>query len=179
MTAREARAVPGLGDASPARLRTERLSLRRPVAEDLDAYVAVLGEEEAEREHREALAHWRAHGFGPWLVELDGEPIGVAEVHYAGPGVTGIEPHEVEIGWAIVEAQRGRRFATEAARAALVDAFDRARPNHHGWIVAYIRPENETSKRVATRIGMRRAGDGLTRSGDPAELWRVALDSGR
>ena len=104
--------------------------------------------------------------------------MGVVEVHYAGPGVTGIEPHEVEIGWAIVEAHRGRGFATEAARAALVDAFGRARPNFHRWVVAYIRPENETSKRVATRIGMRHVADGLTRSGDPAEIWRAWIDPG-
>jgi RimJ/RimL family protein N-acetyltransferase len=148
------------------------------VADDLAAYVAVLGEEDAERDHREALAHWRAHGFGPWLVELDGEPIGVVEIHYAGPGVTGIEPHEVEIGWAIVEAQQRRGFATEAARAALRDASARARPNYHGWIVAYIRPENEISKHVATRIGMRHVSDGLTRSGDPAEIWRAPTEPG-
>lgn len=175
----EALAVGGSGrDAPPARLRTERLALRQPGADDLGAYVAVLGQDDAEREHREALAHWRAHGFGPWLVELAGEPIGVAEVHYAGPGVTGIEPHEVEIGWVIVEAQRGRGFATEAARAALVDASDRARPNFHGWIVAYIRPENEISRRVATRIGMRHVGEGLTRSGDAAEIWRASTEPG-
>jgi RimJ/RimL family protein N-acetyltransferase len=163
---------------SPEEIRTARLRLRRPGPDELPAYVAVLGEEDAERDHREALAHWRAHGFGPWLVELHGEPVGVVEIHYAGPGVTGIEPHEVEIGWAIVERERGRGFATEAARAALVDAFDRARPNFHGWIVAYIRPENEVSTRVATRIGMRHVAHGLTRSGDLAEIWRASVESG-
>lgn len=131
------------------------------------------GGEDSEREHKDAVAHWRAHGFGPWLVELEGEPVGVVEVHYAGPGVTGIEPHEVEIGWVTIEAQRGKGLATEAARAALADAWQRARPNHHGWIVAYIRPENAASIRVAERIGMRHEADGLTRSGDPMLLYRA------
>ncbi len=149
--------------------------LREPGPADLDAYVTVLGADDAEREHRDAIGHWRAHGFGPWLVEAAGRPVGVLEIHYAGPGVTGIEPHEVEIGWTTAAPHRGRGLATEAARAALDDAFERARPNHHGWIVAYIRPENEVSKRVATNLGMRHEADGLTRSGHPMQIWRVRL----
>ena len=155
------------------RLSTDRLVLRQPEPGDLAGYVSVLGEEEADREHRYALAHWRAHRFGPWLVEADAEAVGVLEVHYAGPGVTGIEPHEVEIGWTIAEVSRGQGFAIEAGRAALQDAWERARPNHHGWIVAYIRPENVVSQRVATAIGMRHEAEGLTRSGDAMQLWRA------
>lgn len=147
--------------------------LRRPESGDLAGYVAVLGEEDAGREHRDAVAHWRAHGFGPWLVEEDGEPVGVLEVHYAGPGVTGIAPHEVEVGWAIAEARRGQGFAIEAGRAAIEDAFARARPNVHGWVVAYIRPENAISQHVAERLGMRHEADGLTRSGDAMQIWRL------
>jgi RimJ/RimL family protein N-acetyltransferase len=155
------------------RLSTQRLTLRQPTADDLPAYVIVTNGEDSEREHKDAVAHWRAHGFGPWLVELDGAPVGVVEVHYAGPGVTGIEPHEIEIGWATVQEHRGKGIATEAARAALDDAWERARPNHHGWIVAYIRPENAASLQVAERIGMRNEAEGLTRSCDPMLLYRV------
>ena len=154
-------------------IETERLVLRRPTEDDLPAYVIVTNGEESEREHNDAVAHWRAHGFGPWLVEVEGDPVGVVEVHYAGPGVTGIEPHEVEIGWVTIEEHRGMGFATEAARAALDDAWKRARPNHHGWIVAYIRPENSASIRVAERIGMRHEADGTTRSGHPMRLYRA------
>lgn len=156
-----------------AELRTARLCLRQVTAGDLPAYINVIGEEDDEREHRDAVAHWRAHGFGPWIVEQDGEPAAILEVHYAGPGVTGIEPHEVEIGWHVAEARRGNGLATEAARAALDDAFANARPNHHGWVVAYIRPENAISQRVAARIGMRHEANGLTRSGHPMQIWRV------
>ena len=164
--------------AAMRRLTTERLALRQPGEEDLPAYEAVLGEDDGAREHRDAVAHWRAHGFGPWLVEETGKPIGVLEVHYAGPGVTGIEPQEVEIGWTIAEARRGNGFSVEAARAALDDAFVHARPNHHGWVVAYIRPENEISHRVATRIGMRHEADGLTRSGHAMQIWRARPERG-
>ncbi len=159
--------------AEPRRIVTDRLVLRQPDGSDLAAYNAVIGEETDEREHRDAIAHWRAHGFGPWVVDERGVPVGILEVHYAGPGVTGIEPHEVEIGWTIAEARRGDGLSVEAARAALDDAFEHARPNHHGWIVAYIRPENLISQRVAARIGMRHEGDGLTRSGHPMQIWRA------
>ena len=156
-----------------ARIETARLVLRQPIEIDVAAYLEVLGEEDAEREHRDAVAHWRAHGFGPWLVEEAGNPVGVLEIHYAGPGVTGIEPHEVEVGWTVVELARGRGVATEAGRAALDDAFQRATPNYHGWIVAYIRPENVISRRVATSLGLRHEADGLTRSGHPMQIWRT------
>ena len=154
-------------------LVTQRLVLRRPTEADLPAYVVVTAGEDSEREHLDAVAHWRAHGFGPWLVELDGEPVGFVEVHYAGPGVTGAEPHEIEIGWATVAEHRGKGFAIEAARAALGDAFERAYPNHHGWIFAYIRPENAASIKVAERLGMRHEADGITRSGDPMRIYRA------
>ena len=155
------------------RLDTGRLVLRQPGEDDLPAYTEVLGAGDAEREHRDALAHWRAHGFGPWLVEAGGRPVGVLEIHYTGPGVAGIEPHEIEVGWVTAEDHRGQGIATEAGRAALEDAREHARPNHHGWLVAYIRPENEVSRRVATRLGLRHEADGLTRSGHPMEIWRV------
>lgn len=147
--------------------------LRQPTEDDLPAYVVVTNGENSEREHVDAVAHWRAHGFGPWLVELEGEPIGMLEIHYAGPGITGIEPHEVEVGWVTVESRRGQGFATEAGRGALDDAFERAGPRHHDWIVAYIRPENAASIRVAEKLGLRHEADGITRSGDPMLIYRA------
>ena len=154
-------------------LRTQRLVLRQPTEADLPAYLIVTNGERSEVEHRDAIAHWRAHGFGPWLVEHGGEAVGMLEIHYIGPGASGIEPHEVEIGWVTVEPERGKGFATEAGRAALEDAFERAKPNYHGWIVAYIRPENAASIGVAEKLGMRHEADGVTRSGDPMLIYRA------
>jgi len=152
------------------RLVTERLTLREPQPDDLPPYrLVVVGEDEAERELRDGLAHWRAHGFGPWIVEEAGRTIGVLEVHFAGPGVAGIAPDEVEVGWTIVESERRRGYAFEAARAAIDDAFQRLRSP---WIVAYIRPENAISIRLAEHLGFGHVGDGLTRSGDPAHIYR-------
>jgi len=165
----------GVRTKEPRTIETKRLLLRQPTDRDLRAYVVVTNGENSEREHVDALAHWRSFGWGPWLIEADGEPIGALEIHYAGPGPKGIEPHEIEVGWAIVESRRGEGFATEAARAAIDDAFEHARPNYHGSIVAYIRPENAASRRVADKLGMRHEADGLTRSGDPMRIYRARL----
>lgn len=151
------------------RLVTERLTLREPQPDDLAHYRLVVGEEGAEQELRYGLSHWRAHGFGPWIVEEAGRTVGVLEVHYAGPGVTGIAPEEVEVGWTVAEAERRRGYAFEAARAAIDDAIERCRPSR---LVAYIRPDNAISIRLAERLGFEHVADGLTRSGDPMRIYR-------
>jgi RimJ/RimL family protein N-acetyltransferase len=91
-------------------------------------------------------------------------------VHYAGPGVRGIAPDEVEVGWAIAEARQGRGIATEAVQAAVADAWERVAVP---VLVAYIRPDNAASLRVAEKLGMERDGECVTRSGDPALLFRL------
>lgn len=87
--------------------------------------------------------------------------------------MTGIAPDEVEIGWIVVPEARNRGIATEAASAAIADTWARVAPP---WIVAYIRPENEVSIRVAERVGLRFHAHGLTRSGDPMRIYRLAAD---
>jgi len=154
----------------PERLVTSRLALRRPGPSDLPAFDRVMVDGDGVRELRDALAHWRAHAFGPWIVEEGGVPVAILEVHYAGPGVTGIRPDEIEIGWTVAADARRRGIAVEAAGAAAADAFERTEAP---WLVAYIRPENAASISVAERIGMHHDADGLTRSGDPALIYRL------
>ncbi|HEY6053860.1 MAG TPA: GNAT family N-acetyltransferase [Gaiellaceae bacterium] len=154
--------------ALPRDLRALSVSLRQPGPDDLDAFALV--SDHADRDLYDALAHWRAHEFGPWIVELDGEAIGFVEVNYAGAGITGIAPDEVELGWAIAEPWRGRGLATEAVRGAIADAWERVAPP---WLVAYIRPDNAASLRVAEKVGFRREGEGLTRSGEPMLIFRL------
>jgi RimJ/RimL family protein N-acetyltransferase len=62
---------------------------------------------------------------------------------------------EVEIGWRLPVAARGRGHATEAARAVLAHGLGTLRL---GRVVADIRPENAPSTRLAKRIGMRATG---------------------
>jgi RimJ/RimL family protein N-acetyltransferase len=59
-----------------------------------------------------------------------------------------IGPH-VEIGWRLVRSAWGKDYATEAARAALTDAFDRVRLTE---IFAYTAPDNLRSQAVLRRL---------------------------
>jgi RimJ/RimL family protein N-acetyltransferase len=149
-------------------LVTERLRLVPLSSEHVAAYAQFMPEDDARRETADSEAHWAQHTFGPWAVIEDGRFVGFAEVHYAGEGVGGIDPREVEVGWVIAEDRRGRGLATEAMRAAIADAWARAQTDH---IVAYIRPENEISQRVAEKLGFRLRGPGRARSGDRVGVY--------
>jgi len=151
-------------------LVTERLRLVPLSTEHVAAYATFMPEEDARREIVDAEAHWAQHAFGPWAVLEDGQFVGFAEVHFAGEGIGGIEPREVEVGWVIAEDRRGRGLATEAMHAAIADAWTRAATDH---VVAYIRPENEISKRVAEKLGFRLRGPGRARSGDPVGVYVI------
>jgi len=92
-------------------------------------------------------AHWRDRGFGLWAVEVPGE----AELI----GFTGLATHPFmpvpEIGWRLARRFWGRGFATEAARAALADGFERVGLTE---IVSFTIPANVRSTRVMERLGM-------------------------
>src|SRR3954470_21576754 len=143
-------------------LRTPRLRLTPLTPAHAAAYAEWMPEDDARRETSASEAHWREHGFGPWAVLEEGRFVGFAEVHYAGEGIGGIDPREVEVGWVIAEDSRGRGVATEAMHAAIADAWTRATTDH---VVAYIRPENAISQRVAEKLGFRLRGPGRARSG--------------
>jgi RimJ/RimL family protein N-acetyltransferase len=114
--------------------------------------------------------HWAEHAFGDWAIEHEGAFAGLAEIHYAWPGVTGISTDEVEAGWEIVPELRRRGFATEAMQAAIGDAWTRAQATH---LVAYIRPENAVSQRVAAKLGFAVRGPGLTRDRSPMTVYEL------
>ncbi len=143
-------------------LHTPRLTLVPLGPEHADAHDA--------RECELAAAHWAEHAFGSWAILLGERFAGAAELHFAHPGVTGISTDEVEAGWEIDEELRGRGLATEAMRAAIADVWPRARPTH---LVAYIRPENTVSQRVAAKLGFTARSAGLTRSGDPMTVYEL------
>jgi RimJ/RimL family protein N-acetyltransferase len=156
-------------------LATERLLLRPLARGDAGAYEWLderLGPERARADAEEAEAHWREHGFGPWgvLERESGSLVAVLDIHHAGPGIEGIGPDEIEIGWVVDPRSRGRGIATEAARAVVDDAFGRLGLEQ---LVAYVRPWNAESLRVVAKLGLREAGEGRTRSGDPMRIFRL------
>jgi len=163
------------------RLETERCVLTPLSLADVDEHTAASGRrEDAVRDTQLAAEHWRAHGFGHWSVRdlRNGAFVGVAELHFAGPGIEGISADEVEAGWWISESRHNEGLATEAMRAAIDDLWDRAEVDH---VTAYVGGPNPPSRRVALKLGFVVRGLGTGRFGEPMtvyELPRVS-DTGR
>ncbi len=151
-------------------LRTPRLLLREWRDDDVEAFAAMSADPAVMRyltpfPHRAAVddwiatarAHWAAHGFGQWAVEIPGEAsfigaVGISYVRFALPFAPAIEA-----AWRLATPYWGRGYAYEAARAAIEDGFFRLGLPE---LVAYTVPVNRASWRLMERLGMRR---------DPAE----------
>ena len=92
--------------------------------------------------------HYLNHGFCLWkMVSRDSEEV---------VGFCGLQPltgtSEIEIGWWLSPGLWGQGIATEAAAAALADAFGRSGLDR---VVAVAQKENRASTRVMEKIGMR------------------------
>lgn len=167
-------------DVSKLQLQTERLVLRPPRAEDLEAWAAFTADAEAMRHLGGTLSRpmawrslatvvggWQLQGFGFFFVfeRATGEWVG-----RVGPWWPEGWPGS-EVGWAIRRDRWGRGYATEAAVAAIDWVLE-----HHPWneVVHTIAPDNLASKAVAARLG-----SGLLRmdtlpepyAGQVVEVW--------
>ena len=148
-------------------LLTSRLRLRAFAQRDLDAYAAIVADEDVTRYLGDGRpltradawrqmaifnGHWTLRGFGIWAVEHreSGALIGrIGCFHPEGwPAF--------EIGYVLGKAFWGGGYATEGAAAALHYARTECRPER---IISLIRPENAGSIRVAERLGGRLEGD--------------------
>lgn len=120
--------------------------------------------DEAWRRMAMFIGHWALRGFGVFVIE---ERRSHAIAGYAGPWAPAGWP-EPEIAWSLFEGFRGKGYATEAADAALSHAYGAL-----GWAtaVSYIAPANESSKRVAGRLGARFEALGEVRNIE-VEVWR-------
>ena len=157
-------------------LRTDRLILRAPQAEDWPAYRAYRAsprstfdggfDETIAWAHFAAFfGHWHLRGFGRFVLTLraDGSAIG-----HAGP----FHPEgqaEPEITWTLWEpAAEGRGYAFEAAAACRDHVF-----RDLGWTtaVSYILRGNGRSERLAARLGAR-LDAAAPRHRDDLGVWR-------
>jgi RimJ/RimL family protein N-acetyltransferase len=127
----------------------------------------------ASRDTLAAALQWRQHGFGPWAIRDRGENsfLGVAELRFAGDGIEGIAPNEVEAGWWVTESWRSQGIATEAMHAAIEDLWGRADVES---LTAYIEEgENEPSRRLAVSLGFKVRGRGRGRFGEPMTVYEL------
>ena len=118
-----------------------RYMVRPLTREESDAFI-----ERAER-------HFADHTFGLWAVEVSttGSFIG-----YVGLSIPRFEAHfmpAVEVGWRLDLPYWGHGYATEAARAAMTDGFERIGLKE---IVSFTVPVNLRSIAVMERLGMTR-----------------------
>ena len=112
------------------------------------------------------LRHWESHGWGPWVVEHDGDFAG-----RAGLNTTRVAGEQaVELAWAILGAAQGRGLATQAARAAVAAA----RELELDELVSFTLPHNLASRRVMVKAGLEFDRD-ITHGGLPHVLYRLRL----
>ena len=147
------------------RISTSRLELRPWAERDREPFAALhmdprvmsdlggpIGRPDSDAKLERYKACFDQFGFGRWAVENKrGEFLGYvgampsAPEHPAGT--------HVEIGWRLIREGWGHGYATEAARAALVDLFTRVRLTE---VIAYTSAGNAKSTAVMTRLQLRR-----------------------
>jgi RimJ/RimL family protein N-acetyltransferase len=171
-------------DAEPI-LETPRLTLRRWRAGDAAALEVINADPEvtrylnppmppAARFGKRCIEHWEQHGFGFFAVESREEPAPDRFIGFVGIGHPAYLPelaHRPELGWRLARGSWGRGLATEAAAAVREDAFGRL---GLAELISIIHPDNEASRRVATKVGMTIEGTvhhpGLDRDVD---VWQL------
>jgi RimJ/RimL family protein N-acetyltransferase len=142
-------------------LETARLRLRSYREDDVEPLRAVFADAYARRFYplmgaAEKLAAWidwnlanyARDGFGLWALELRAYPGRlIGDCGLTWQQVEG--RRELELGWHVLEAERGNGYATEAARACLSYAFERALAP---MVCSIVDPANLASRAVARRV---------------------------
>jgi RimJ/RimL family protein N-acetyltransferase len=115
------------------------------------------------------VATYHQHGICRWAVEShEGAFLGYAGVMPSRPGhPLGLH---FEIGWRLVRGAWGHGYASEAARAALDDAFTRV---GLAEVIAYTAPDNFRSQAVMARLQLQREPSrDFTADYDSIRAWR-------
>jgi RimJ/RimL family protein N-acetyltransferase len=122
------------------------------------------------------MAAFAQDGFGKWALrrKADGEYLGTCGVSPIWPTLASAPG--LEIGWRLVRQAWGEGYATEAARAALADIFERTEA---GDVIAFTAPWNARSQAVMTRLGLRRdpLRDFPQGDGEPSLVWVADRDA--
>jgi [ribosomal protein S5]-alanine N-acetyltransferase len=118
----------------------------------------------------EARKSYEENGTGMLAVweRSSGQLIGMA-----GLRIMGANERRYEVTYRLRESAWGKGFATEVAKAIITYGFEVLRLDE---IAASITPDNEPSKRVAQKLGMKRTGTEIL-LGVEAEIFRVSKAS--
>lgn len=106
-------------------------------------------------QRRRAISEHPIHGI--WLIaDQDGAPIGnlLLKPIPLSAGEEPSDPSEVEVGWHLHPDAWGNGYATEAATAAVTDAFARGLER----VIAVTHLDNHASQAVCRRLDMRHLG---------------------
>lgn len=163
-------------------LDTPRMRLRCWEQADRDAFAAMHADPEVMHDYGGPIsrcesdakldryaATYRQRGFCRWAIESR---------ECAFLGYVGIMPSRpdhpigshVDIGWRLMRHAWGHGYATEAAHAALDDAFIRV---GLAEVIAYTAPDNLRSQAVMTRLQMQRdPSRDFTADYDSIKAWR-------
>jgi RimJ/RimL family protein N-acetyltransferase len=125
----------------------------RPIAQDVEVMRYITGgtpwsEEQIRGFVDRQVKLYAERGFCRWRLveESSGEPIGFCGVGFWRDGL------EPEIGWWLARRFWGRGLATEAARCALQDAFERVRLER---VISVAAVDNLASLRVMEKLGLK------------------------
>ncbi len=144
-------------------IETPRLRLRPFSLEDLVDFTALAGDpafqawslfgplnaQQARHKLEALIALYETQGFSKWAITTKQDP---RSIGYCGLGLEEIEGRSLpEFGYRLAPAFRGQGLATEAARAAIADAFDRLGLSE---IHAFAEPGNTASLRVLEKLGL-------------------------
>ena len=145
-------------------LETQRLRLRAFRPDDAEALFSVFADPYARRfyprmsDHAKIddwiawnLRNYAAFGFGLWVIEPRDEPRLIGDCGLTYQDVDG--ERLLEIGYHIHLAERGRGYATEAARAVLGYARKVVGAE---FVCSIVDPANSASRAVAGRVHERR-----------------------
>jgi RimJ/RimL family protein N-acetyltransferase len=170
-----------VNDNRGVELRTERLILRPVGAADLDALDELHADPVTEKVFgvmtRAEVVEWIARAEGEWAERGHGRVAILGRESGAFLGRTGLKHwpqfEEVEVGWVLHPAARGRGIATEAGRACLEWGFRDLDVDH---LTAMIAPDNGPSIAVAERLGMAPLREDLL-LGEPVVVYAVRRGS--
>jgi RimJ/RimL family protein N-acetyltransferase len=164
-----------------AQTHTQRLLLRAPCVQDVQAVFKIYGDaatniytpwlryenlSEAQANLDRWMGHWKTHGFGQWAVALMTQPekvIGFGGIAYRMYD----DVEKLNLGYHFSPAAWGQGYATELGAAAIELA---AKKLNASEVCALIRANNQASIRIVKKLGMQHRGELAHEAGRATKL---------